>query len=263
MNRLIVSIAAALALTATVAFAGEMKSDPANYYLDPEEIRPIIRDSLEVIVLLSSKSGATFGGVTDFDVRLIPRQIPLYTIDGHVAAYLYIAYAVPGPLPTFEEITASAREAYPAIKEYIWSMDRKENRSEFYGRVFPYRITCAYEIVGVTEQWPRGPSTCGIPEMIMYRREAEDAAREFYGADDYEFVRYVYCSKLNGYEFTKAGENILVPFDTLTKEVLTDGVVRMSEVERNIVEYTYTPGPAGVKEYFRKWEHRLNNRNGE
>ena len=254
----ILIIVAASLIFVTAALAGEMKSDPDNYYLDPEEIRPYVRDSIEATILLNSKAkGTTFGGEDNFDVRLIPGQLPLYTIDGRVAAYLYIAYAFPGPLPTFEEITAGAHEAYPAIKQHIWSVNREENRGEFYGRVFPYNIKCAYEIVGVTDRWPRKTSTCGIPEIIMYRREAEEAAEDFYGTRDYEFVRYIYCSKLNGYEFSGAGENILVPFDTLTGEVLTDSVIRMLEVETDIDEYVYTPNAVGVERYFGKWEDRL------
>ncbi|UCH77633.1 MAG: hypothetical protein JSU81_07830 [Candidatus Coatesbacteria bacterium] len=129
-----VAIAAALALlvTAGPAAATALKSDPGNYYLDPDEIRPIVRDSLETTIKMGARvENSNFSRVEVLDVRLVPGQLPMYTIDGHLGGYLYIAYALPGPLPTFEEIINRARENYDEIYEYIWSIEREEPSREF------------------------------------------------------------------------------------------------------------------------------------
>lgn len=247
-----------MALTVAAGAATALKSDPDNYYLDPDEIRPIIRDSIETTIMLSAGGENTkFSGVEEFDVRLIPGQLPMYTIDGHLGGYLYIAYAVPGPLPTFEEIINCARENYDIIYEYIWSDIREEPWREFWSRNFPYRLTCSYQFVGTTRYWLESEESAGFPPVLIYQKGAENAARDYYGSDDFEFVRYIYCSKLNGYEFTNGRENIIVPYDTLKRWIYPDEVKSMADVEAEIEKYIYDPGPRARKGHFERWKSRL------
>jgi len=255
-----VAIAAVLALLAVAgpAAATSLKSDPDNYYLDPDEIRPIVRDDLETIIMLNAGGENTkFSDVEEFDVRLIPGQLPMYTIDGQLGGYLYIAYAIPGPVPTFEQIINSASENYDEIYEYIWSVSREEPGRVFWSRTCPYKWTCVYKFVGTTRYWVESLASCSIPEILIYHRGAEDVAREYYGSDDFQFVRYIYCSILNGYEFTNGRENIIVPYDTLKNWIYPDEVKSMAEVAAEIDKYVYDPGPSARKEHFERWAKRL------
>lgn len=254
-DRVIVGLTAAFIL-ATAAFAAEMKSDPANYYLDPEEIRPIVRASIEsTIVLNSRRENTTFSGVGNFDVRLINDQIPLYTVDRYVAAYLYIAYAFPGPLPTFEDIVSGALESYDAREEYYASIDRPDWR-EFYKETFPYDISCAFEIVGVNEKWPSSEGSVGIPRIILNRKKAERAARDYYGTDKFSFVRYIYCSRLMGYEYTNGEKNIIIPFHR-SGVVDSEKVMPRDEIDMRIEEYLWIPEPERVSSFFGRWRKKL------
>jgi hypothetical protein len=261
-TKVVMIVAVASIVSVTAALAGELKGDPGNYYLDPEEIRPYVRDNAESTILMSSRheGETTFSGVTAFDVRLVPGQIPLYTINGDIAAYLYIAYAIPGPLPTLEDIISAARESYDAVQEYRYGeTPGRENWREFYSKVFPYKITCAYEIVGINEGWPSTEGSCGVPELIMKQKAADEAARGYFGSGEFEFIRYIYCSKLNGYEYSDGHESIIVPFDTLTGELKSESIIKRAEVDANLNEYKWVPSDEGVEQYFDIWRDRLLN----
>jgi len=258
LNAVVLAISATSLVFAAAATAGEIKSDPENYYLEPEEIRPIVRDSIETTIMLNNQheGETTFSGVKAFDVRLVPGQIPMCTIEGDVAAYLYIAYAIPGPLPTLEEIILRARDSYEFVREYLNSVDRPDWH-EFFKETYPYEITCAYEFVGVTEKWPDTEGSCGIPAIITKQKGAEDAARKYYGSSDIELVRYIYCSRLNGYEFSDGHENIIVPFNIMKREVDGAGIIKRVDVNADLDEYIQRYYPEDVESYFERWRGYL------
>lgn len=256
MRRLICIIALA-ALAAGVGAAGAMKSDPANYYLDPEEIRPIVQDELEFLLPSWIGKDHLLLPPTASGVRLVEGQIPLYTVRGDVTAYVYIAYTGKEPVPTLEEIE---REAWIAVRVYeladlggmfALNVDLKRLLEEHY----PYEVTCAYGIVGINDLWPYGEYCAGIPQIIIFWPKAENAARIYFGSSDVEFVRYIYCSALQGYEYSYAGENIIVPYDR--GKVDGTGIIKRTELEKKADEYVWPVRTGARESYFGLWRKML------
>lgn len=262
MNRRIVGLAAVFILAAA-AFAGEMKSDPANYYLDPEEIRPYVLEELKGFLPSWMGKGHPFGHLTAFDVRLVEGQLPLYTIEGDVAAYIYIAYVVPGPLPTLEDIVGNARAGMEVYADFDESHFRAEpfDLIGAFAERYPYEFTCVHAIVGVNEEWPYGEYCAHVPTIILRRPAGEDAARNYYGSDGFKFVRYIYCSNLQGYEFTDGETDIVVPVDRFGT-VDEDLIKTRADIDTRLEEYIRKTEPENVKMYFRKWEYFLSAESG-
>ncbi len=249
---------AATALGAAGALATETKSDPDNYYLDPEEIRPAVRAELEALLPSWTIKNSAFDHLTAFDVRLLEGQIPLCTIEGDVAAYVYIAYVSPGPLPTLEEIVGNARAGMEVYSDYKESKFRCEpfDLKGTFGERYPYEFTCAHAIVGVNEKWPYDEYCAKIPTIILRRPAAEDAARGYYGSDDFEFVRYVLGSLSQGYEFTNGRTDIIVPVDRFGT-IGEDKIKTRVDVDARLEEYVRKPEPEHVESYFGMWQKQL------
>ncbi len=247
----------AAAVAAGVGAADAMKSDPANYYLDPEEIRPIVRDELESLLPTWIGKDHLLLPPTASGVRLVESQIPMYTVGGDVTAYVYIGYTGKEPVPTFEEIE---REAWIGVRVYeladlggmfAVNVDFKRLLEEHY----PYAVTCAYGIIGVNDLWPSSEYCAGIPQIIVFRPKAEDAAAIYFRTRDVEFVRYIYCSALQGYEYSYAGENIIVPYDRGTVDVT--GIIERTELEKKADEYVWPIRAGAPESYFGLWQKIL------
>lgn len=237
MNKIIVGLTTVLIL-ATAAFAGEMKSDPANYYLDPEEIRPIVRDSLEGVALHSKEMGERLRHIEAFDVRLIDGQIPVYSVSGEVLMYIYIAYVLPGPLPTLDDVLNSDYgEPHPGLH--------------------PYEISCAYAIVGATPKVTSWVEAVGVPEFITCLPEARKAAAARFGSNAFDLARILVWPGSAGYEFSASNINIVVPFDSLSGMIFKDRVLTRDEMDREIEKYEFTTDENKARKWVETWERRL------
>jgi hypothetical protein len=238
-----------------------MRSDPENYYLDPEEIRPIVRDDVEGTVMLWKRAQGpkgVYGKIKKFDVRLLDGQIPLYTIDGEVAAYIYIAYVVPGPLPAIDEIITKAKKISDARDDSMRNRERTgASLREFYREHFPYANNCVFALYGVNEHCTSGIEKQGLPKIIYSLKKAEDAARDYYGSGDFEYVGFVFCSKKQGYEFTDGRRNIIVPTYWRSGIIYPEDIVTRDEVEANIDDYRVPVDWDRVDKWVERWVRKF------
>lgn len=243
------------------ANAVAMKSDPDKYYLDPEEIRHYVRDRITGTVMLKKRAGGhegRYANINEPDVRLLNGQIPLYGIDNDIVAYIYLAYVVPRPLPTIDEVIKKAREISDARKEVIRNQETSGiSLPEFDAQHFPYGYLCAYALIGINERCTTGKDALGLPRYILSQKEAEDAARVYYGSSEFELVKYIFAATIHGYEFTDGSKNIIVPLHTLSGHVYADEILTRGEIEADINEYRYTFDPERARKWVEKWKRRL------
>lgn len=240
--------------------APAMKSDPDNYYLDPEEIRPIVREDLEGTVMLWKRAQGpkgVYGKIKEFDVRLLDGQIPLYTIDGEVSAYIYIAYVIPGPLPTIEEITAGAKKISDDRDSFIREKERTgSSLRDFYFNYFPYGNYCVFALYGVNEHCTSGIEHQGLPKILYSLKKAEDAARRYYGHNDFEYVRFIFSSKTQGYEFTDGRVNIIVPTYWRSGEIYGEDILTRDEVDADIENFRLPIKWDNVEAWVEIWKRK-------
>lgn len=245
----------------SAAVAWAMKSDPDNYYLDPEEIRPIVRDDIEGTVMLWKRAQGpkgVYGKIKEFDVRLLNGQIPLYTIDGEVAAYIYIAYVVPGPLPSIEEIITKAKKISGARDDFMRNRERTgASLREFYREHFPYGNNCVFALYGVNEHCTSAIKKQGLPKIIYSLKKAEDAARDYYGSNEFEYVKFIFCSKKQGYEFTNGRQNIIIPTYWRSGTVDPQDIVTRDEVDANIEDYRLPIEWETVESWAEFWKRKF------
>ena len=266
-TRTLLRLAAASAASAVLfiltfpASAPAMKSDPDNYYLDPEEIRVYIEDNITGIVMLQKRVGGRKGwcrNVDENDVRLLDGQIPLYGIDGDIVAYIYLAYFGAGPAPTIAEVINKAREVSDDRDEAIRNRESSGvSLYEFDMEYFPYGHLCAYELVGATEKCTTGLGALALPRFILSQKRAEEAARAYYGSNDFEFVKYIFAATLHGYEFTNGSKTIIVPLDSLSGIVYADEIVTSEEVDANKEEYRYKFDAERAFKWVEMWKRLL------
>lgn len=237
MNRITVGLTAVLILTAA-AFAGEMKSDPANYYLDPEEIRPIVRDSLEGVAVLSKEWGHALKDVETLDVRLVDGQLPIYSVSGEVLMYIYIVYVLPGPLPSLDDVINSYyREVHPALHTY-------EN-------------SYAYAEVGFSPKLTGRREAVGVPGIITCLPVAKKAAAACFGGNAFHLVRILMWPGSVGYEFSDGYRDFIVPVNILYRIVIEECILPRAEMEREIEKYEFTIDEKKARKWVETWERRL------
>jgi hypothetical protein len=230
-----------------------MKSDPNNYYLDPEDARFYATGMITSTVTLHTGFRDLEGSnakINESDIRLLDGRIPLYGIDGDVVAYIYLAYFGPGPLPTIDEVVNKAREVSDGRKEAIRNQETSDfSVRDFDAQYFPYGYLCAYALIGINEKCTTRRGNRGLPYIIISQKEAEDAARAYYGSYDFELVRYLLLTTaVYGYEFTDGGRNIIVPLDTLSGHVHAYNILDREEIKAdNGYRYTFDAERA------RKW----------
>ncbi len=226
-----ITIGAALALVVAAGAATALKSDPDNYYLDPDEIRPIIRLNLEHDFETELRRlSSPFYGAEVFDVRLIPGQVPVYTIDGYLAGYLYVACVLPGELPTYADIIAKP--------DY-------------------YDGACNFVFVGVNGRCPECKGGFGLPALIKNQKLAESVARTYYGDNAFQLSRYIYRSYIDGYEFTDGRENIIVPLTAIVDDAECAEPLPRRDIDKNTEEYIKPPRPFEAEAYFGIWSKWL------
>lgn len=218
------------------AVAPAMKSDPDNYYLEPEDARfyatDLITSELTVHKGFEDLEGI-YAKIKESDIRLLDGRIPLYDIDGDVAAYIYLAYFGPGPLPTIDEAVNKAREVSDDRKEVIRNQETSGvSLYEFDEQYFPYGNLCASALIGISKKCNTRRGGRGLPYIIISQKEAEDAARVFYGSSDFELVRYLLLgTAVYGYEFTDGNKNIIVPLDALSGRVHAYNILDREEIK--------------------------------
>jgi hypothetical protein len=249
----------ALAIFFTLTFAAvawAMKSDPDNYYLDPEEIRPIIRESLAHNISFSSSWQNHFEHIEEFDVRLLKNHIDLFDIEGGVVAYIYIAYFPAGPLPTLEEISEAANGTYD---DRIRFYEKRTHGSfrDFCSEYFSYELDCAYALIGTNGKDFSGMESTGVPTYIMGLKGAEKAAKKYFGRRKVKFLRYILCPKFAGYEFSDGKETIFVPFNIGSGGVYSEMIITRKEIEANINDYRFNSNAERARKWADKWKRRL------
>jgi hypothetical protein len=238
--------ALAIFFTLTSAAVGSaMKSDPDNYYLDPEEARYYATDL--IIKKLTVHEGFVDpyileAKLTERDIRLLAGRIPLYDIDGGVAAYIYLAYFGRGPLPTIDEIVKKAREVSDDRKEVI--RNEKTHGFSLYDfdeQNFPYANLCASALIGISKECDKRDGWHGLPYIITHQKEAEDAACVYFGTSGFELVKYLFLTtSVYGYEFTDGSKNIIVPLDLRSGRVHDYNILDREEIEADGgYEYTF------------------------
>jgi len=237
MNRIIVGLVAVLILAAA-AFAGEMKSDPANYYLDPEEIRPIVRDSLEEVAVLSKEWGHALKDIETLDVRLIDGQLPIYSVSGEVLAYIYIAYVLPGPLPSLDDV----------INSYY---------SEVHPALHPYENSYAYAKVGATPKVTSWEAAVGVPGFITCLPVARKGAAACFGGNAFHLVRILMWPGSVGYEFSDGYRDFIVPVNILYRIVIEESILPRAEMEREIEKYEFAIDEKKARKWAGLWEYNL------
>lgn len=244
VSKVLTASAACVVISLTLAPAATaLNSDPDNYYLDPEEIRPFVTESLAWTMKAP-------------DLRLLEGQVPFYSFDGEVVAYLYIGYKGAEPLPTIDEVLSKARAIGEDRDRFLKEIPHKP-LSDYYTQYFPFGDTCGHDMDAVNENVAMGYSRSGIPGFIYHQYKAEDAARAYYGSDDFEFVRYLLAPTTSGYEFTNGRENIVVPFDMLSGRVSADSILTREEIDANIDEYRFPVDPERAQKWVEKWKRRL------
>jgi len=241
------------------ANAAPLKSDPANLYLDPEEIRPIILDDLFWIVKPGPTPAGRYKDIKTFDVRLLDGQYPVYDINGEVVAYYYIAYVIPGPLPTYDEIISTAMEVGKNLKnkEYF------ERPHEAFKKYFPYGIYCAHEYCSITPKGGFYGYTGGVPRFILELPWAKDVASERLGSRDCKFVRLVLIKgRYEAYEFSDGTNTAYVPL-SYAYGPLADETFTGEDVARDKGKYLLEPDENDTKAWIDIWEKRLRDLVGE
>lgn len=243
------------------AVAPAMKSDPDNYYLEPEDARFYAKDMITDTVMLHTRFADPEGSnakINESDVRLLDGRIPLYGIDGDVVAYIYLAYFGPRPLPTIDEVVNKAREVSNGRKEALRNQETSGvSLYEFDEQYFPYGNLCAHALIGISEKCITRRDNLGLPYIIISQKEAEDAACVFYGSSDFELVRYLSLgTAVYGYEFTDGGRNIIVPLDTFTGHVHAYNILDPEEIKADN-GYRYTFDAERARKWIELWKRRL------
>lgn len=237
--------------------AAPFKSDPAKLYLDPEEIRPYIEEEITEYAESVAEPGQRFAVIKGMQVRLINGYMPVYDIRGEVVAYYYIASVVPGKLPTFDDIYASAREAKPLIESYLRNGGSRDRPDIYFNKYFSYEMNCAHAFVGLN-----GITNCrfspGIPVIIRNISEVEKVAADHFGPKDFKIVRFMLLRDSGAYELSDGVARILVPIDTLSGEVYSDKVITSEEAEKNPDDYDIQkPDSDMLKSWAEFWERKL------
>ncbi len=174
--------------------------------------------------------------------RLVPGRITFYDVVGSLNAYAYIGYFGPGDTPTLEGLISKAIEKYDERENYISPMEPVPGERipyrEFCLRVFPELLYTNYIILGVNVNEAAFIDVRHeLPPIIMKQKRAEDAAAEYFGADEVEFVRYIWGSKVYGYEYSDGESSVIIPFVYRGNYVDVEHVYTREEVNRNIEEF--------------------------
>lgn len=174
--------------------------------------------------------------------RLIPGRITLNDISGNPNAYVYIGYFGAGETPTLEELISKSAETYSERDDYIWPkkplVGGRIPYREFCLRVFPELLYTNFIILGVNvTEAAFIEQHSGLPPIILAQESAEDAAREYFDADDVEFVQYIWGSKVYGYEYSDGEKNIMIPFVYQGSYADVEHIYTREEVDANIDEF--------------------------
>ena len=174
-----------------------------------------------------------YAKIKESDIRLLDGRIPLYDIDGDIVAYIYLAYFGPGPVPTIAEVVNKAREVSDDRNEAIRNRESSGvSLYEFDEQYFPYGNLCAYALIGISKKCTTRRGGRGLPYIIISQKEAEDAARVFYGSSDFELVRYLLLgTAVYGFtSLTDGNKNIIVPLDALSGRVHAYNILGREEI---------------------------------
>ena len=237
MNRIIVGLTAVFILTAA-ASAAEMKSDPADYYLDPEEIRPIVRDSLEGVAVLSKEWGHALKDVETLDVRLVDGQIPVYSVSGEVLMYIYIAYVLPGPLPSLDDVINSYYGGEPLA-------------------LHPDENSYAYAEVGASPKLTGWTEAVGVSGIITCMPVAKKGAAACFGGNAFHLIRILLWPGSVGYEFSDGYRDFIVPVNILYRIVIEESILPRVDMEQEIEKYEFTIDENKARKWVELWEYRL------
>ncbi len=71
----------------------------------------------------------------------------------------------------------------------------------------------------------------------MCQKRAEDAARKYFGVENVEYVRYIWGSKVNGYEYSDGENSVIVPFVFPGSYVDVEHIYTREEVNRDIEDF--------------------------
>jgi hypothetical protein len=237
-----VVIAATLALLAAggpaaatqIDFADEEFEDVAHRELF-SSLRPYADQAPDLY-----SEGADF---YEANFRLVTGRLTLNDIAGNPNAYVYIGYFGPGETPTLESLISKAIETYDERENYMWPkksiVGERTPYREFCLRVFPEILYTNYIILGVNlNEAAFVDLHSQLPPIILVRKSAEDAAREYFGVSDVGFVQYIWGSKIYGYEYSDGERNIIIPFVYHGSYADVERIYTREEVDANIEEFT-------------------------
>lgn len=199
--------------------------------------------------------------------RLVPGRITFYDIAGNPNAYVYVGYFGPGETPTLEGLISKSMETYDERENYISPkkpiVGERTPYREFCLRVFPELLYTNYIILGVNvNEAAFIDARSGVPPIILARKSAEDAAREYFGVEGVEFVRYIWGSKVYGYEYSDGERSVIIPFVFHGSYVDEEHIYTREEVDANVEEFRrrdeavddYMKG--AYKNFWDRWQKR-------
>jgi hypothetical protein len=119
---------------------------------------------------------------------------------------------------------------------------RSENATvtyrEFCKKHFPELLYTNYIILGVNlEEAAYEYLRDTLPHNILHQKHAEDMAMGYFGTKNVSFVRYIWGSKINGYEYTDGNNNIVIPFDIHNRYFYPKRVFTREEIDSNINDF--------------------------
>jgi hypothetical protein len=247
-------------IVAATCFANDkiLKSNPDAYYLDPDEIRPIVLNDLIKVVELNSRPYAPFEKIDSKEIRLLDGCFAIRQLDGSVAGYYYFASVIPGPLPTIAEILKAAVESGENRYNAVTEGGLRDNPEEMFRRYFPYQLTTVNAFVGVggsTVGYDRGP---GVPYFVLDLWFAKEAAVSYFGNDNVEFKGLVYFPNGFAYEYAAGGKSILIPYPDGRLD--PDSIVTRESAESNEAFYKRRKADdIYLTPWVQEWKERLAN----
>lgn len=171
--------------------------------------------------------------------RLVPGRITLYDVTGNPNAYVYIGYFGDGETPTIAGLVSKSIETYYERKKIpeitMRAADPTAAYREFCQNVFPELLYTNYIILGVNlREAAYEYIRHTLPKIILDQKAAEDKAKAYLGKGSVRFIRYIWGSKINGYEYSDGEKNVVIPFDVRRQCVDVERVYTREEIDANI-----------------------------
>lgn len=252
-------VAVTILITTVIAAADEplKKSDLSKNYIDPDEIRPIIKSKLEGCVEVNSGSMGLFAGRDSNEVKLIDSYIPIYELNGNVVGYFFVGYIGGESVPTFDRLIEASIESKDDLDNAL--RVNKYDSTNAYRKYFPYALDCVYARVGTGVYGPNISFILspGLPEFILRFKEAKTCAETFLN-HNVEFVNLLIIPGYWAYEFSDGETNVLVPFDEMGT-INRDEMKTRAEADADKGQELYPAVDEMRVETWRDWWRRLLN----